>query len=879
MRIVEPSQRAVGGRGAAPDASSDPVPWNRVKQLFLEALDHPDSERTAYVARVTANDAGLRREVESLLASDAAAHDLFETPAAGLLGFDFGERELPPRLAPGTQLGPYKITAFVAAGGMGAVYRARHVLLGREVAIKTVGDELPDDAARRRLLREARHASVLRHPNICAIHDVGDADGTPFIVMEYVSGKSLGTIVREGLRPFVETVEYGIQIAAALDHAHRRGIIHRDLKSSNVVIDAEGKAIVLDFGLARRLPDPTTSRGDSTATDADAFAGTLSHMAPEILRGESADARGDVWALGVLLYESLTGELPFSGRTPFETSSAILGEPPRAMSIRVPLALRLIVERCLIRDPRGRYQTAHAVGQALDAVKRQRTWPLIGSLLISARPRTLYAAGAALLLILALAISGARMKAGFARRLPAREWTLALAPLRNATGDSSVAYYADGITDALVAQLGASSDVRVLSRASVRPVAVGTKTAAEIGKELGADVVVEGTLRSVSAAIAIDVRLVRSSDGRVLWSESYRQPAREVLSIEADVVRALAAALQSSLKPGAQDRLATIRAVSPDVYEAYLKGRYQWNRRTPTSIRLAIEHFTRATTLDPTYAPAHAALADCFNQLGTVMLGQGSPLEFRPRATAEAIAALQLDPYSAEAHAALGYALHYDLHWADAEREFRRAIELNPSYALAHIWYANLLMSRLRMKEATEQVLVARDLDPYSLVINTNLGWVLDAAGRHGDAIAQYRRTLALDSTYVQARWRLTSALVDAGRIPEARAQLDRVMLLTDSSAPALAALASIEARAGQNDSARAHLAQLVARSRTAYVPAGPIALAFDALGDHESALVWIEKAFADRSNAIAYLALDYRHSPLARDPRYKAMLVRAGLQ
>jgi len=259
-------------------------------------------------------------------------------------------------------------------------------------------------------------------------------------------------------------------------------------------------------------------------------------------------------------------------------------------------------------------------------------------------------------------------------------------PLENATGDPRADYYAEGITDALIAQLGAASDVRVFSRASTTRAARTAKTVTEIGAQLGANVIVRGALRRSSERITIDVRLVRPSDGSVLWSETYERNAREVLALEADVVRGLAGAIQLTLKPAARERLATIRAVSPDVYEAYLKGRYEWNKRTPKSLQLAIEHFTRAVELDPTYAPAHAALADCFNQLGTVMVGTGSPREYRPRAAAEAIKALQIDPYSAEAHAALGYVWHYELRWADAEREFRRAIELNPSYSLvAHL--------------------------------------------------------------------------------------------------------------------------------------------------------------------------------------------------
>ena len=882
MPPVEQSRQAADGGGPGAEASpGQRERWTRVKALFLEAVEYPDSERSAFVAQVSADDADLGKELESLLASEEAAASFCETGAAGLLHAEVLPGSKPvPRLPPGTRLGAYEICAFVAAGGMGAVYRARHTLLGREVAIKTVGLDPSNDSARRRLIREAQHASLLTHPNICSIHDVGEADGLPFIVMEYVKGRTLGEIVREAVPPLRDALDYGVQIAAALEHAHRRGIIHRDLKSSNVVIDAEGKAIVLDFGLARRLPDHANAQSrEPTVTLPDALAGTLSHMAPEVLRGERADTRSDVWALGVLLYELVTGELPFTGRTSFETSSAILGQSPKSMKGRVPLAVRLVIERCLIKDPAGRYQRAQAVRDGLDAIKRRRAWPVIGRLLVSARRRTLYAAAVAGLLLSALAASASWMRAKFSASFSKRVSTLALLPLENATGVAGTDYYTEGITDALIAQLGAVSDVRVLSRASTTRAARSAKLISEMATQLGADVMVQGALRRSSDRVTIDVRLLRSSDGRVLWSEAYERNVRDVLALEADVVRGLAGAIDLTLRPGARERLATIRAVSPDVYEAYLKGRYEWNKRTPKSLELAIEHFTRAVQLDPTYAPAHAALADCFNQLGTVMLGTGSPREHRPRAAAEAIKALQIDPSSAEAHAALGYAWHYEWRWIDAEKEFRRAIELNPSYSLVRIWYANLLMSRSRMKEAVEQVYAGRDLDPFSLIVNTNVGWVLDYAGRPDEAIAQLTQTLALDSTYVQARWRLAAALMSADRMSEALDQGRRLVAISDSSPPALALLAIIDANAGKRADAQALLDKLVARSRDHYVPPASIAGVFASLGDVDTALTWWEKAFAERSNAIAYLAIDPGNAPLRRDSRFQELLSRVGLK
>jgi eukaryotic-like serine/threonine-protein kinase len=860
-----------------PVRADEPERWGRVKALFLEALEHPESERAAFITAASGGDEELGDELHSLLASETAAGSFCESPAAQVLETSGIARDDNVRLTPGTRLGAYEITAFIAAGGMGAVYRARHTILGREVAIKTIGARLANDDARRRLVREAKHASVLSHPNICGIHDVGEADGVPFIVMEYVEGKTLAALVRENVPSLGEALEYATQISAALQHAHDRGIIHRDLKSSNIVIGPSGQAIVLDFGLARRLIRDGEQLRDATLTQSDALAGTLSHMAPEVLRGERADVRSDVWALGVLLYELVTGELPFTGRTQFETSSAILGEPPRPMDGGVPLALRLVIERCLVKDPSGRYQTAGAVADALDVIKRKREWPLVGRLLISARRRTLYAAAAAAVFVALLAVAAVRLR----DELTATKHiaSLALLPLKNATGDPGAAYYSDGITDALTAQLGAATDIRVFSRASTMRAAQRAKTPADIAAQLGADIIAQGSVRRSPQHIAVDVRLVQPRNGKVIWSETYERDTREVLALEADVVRGLAAAIQLTLKPAVRDRLAAVRAVSPEVYEAYLKGRYEWNKRTPASLQLAVADFSRAIEMDPTYAPAHAALADCFNQMGTVMVGSGSPREYRPRAEAEAIKALQIDPYSAEAHAALGYVWHYTWQWAGAEKEFRRAIELNPSYSMAHIWYANMLMSRGRMDAAIQHVTIARELDPFSLVVNTNVGWVLTSAGRYDEAIAQLRQTLSLDSSYLQARSRLADALSEAHRFDEARAEANRVVAMSNSSSGSLSLLAAIDVDAGRRPEAVALLDTLLERSRHEYVPPALIALVFKELGDTDDWILWLEKAFAEGSNAIAYLRPDYRHSQMSRDPRFQALLARAGLQ
>lgn len=872
-RPSQTNERTPGGETA------DPNRWPVVKAAFLEVIERPPSERSAALDELCAGDEALRHEVESLLASEAQASGFLEVPAQALIS-DPDAPPWRPRFGAGAHLGAYEILEFIAAGGMGEVYRARHTVLGRVVAIKTVGSDLSEPTARRRLIREAQHAATLAHANVCTIYEVGEADDQPFIVMEYIDGRPLRDVVRETEPDLPRALRIGIQVAGALAHAHEHGIVHRDLKSSNVAIDSTGRAIVLDFGLAKRLPSDTSDkRHDSTLTTQGMLAGTLSHMAPEVLLGAEADVRSDIWAFGVLLYELATGELPFAGRTSYETSAAILADPPRPMGTRVPLALRLVIERCLAKNPDARYQRASDVQSALDAIERRRSWPVIGRLLVSMRRRTLLVIAAAVIAAPVLFWAGNRVSQEFTRAAPTPVSALALLPLANATGDSGAVYYAEGITNALIAELGALTNVRVIAWPSALRIAREARSPSEIARRLGANMIVEGTLRRASGRIAIDMRLVDPAGGRVLWSDRYDRDARDVLALEADVVRALALAIRLTMRPEAETRLATVRAVRPDVYEEFLKGRYEWNVRTSQSLNRAVAHFTRAVELDPTYAPAHAALADCYNQLGTVMVGSGSPRRFRPLAEGEAIKALQIDPYSAEAHAALGYARHYQLHWADAEREFRRAIELNPSYALVHVWYANLLMSRRRMDEALREVRAARELDPFSLIVNTNVAWILEFSGKHQEAVDQLELTIALDSTYVQAHMRLAEALVSTGRFDDAIAHARRVVDLTGRTPSSLGTLGQTQARAGRGEDARATLNEMLSRARTEYVPAWSIGSLYAALGEVDSAVVWTERAYDEGSNVIAYLDVDPMARRLRGDPRFERIRTRAGFQ
>jgi len=848
-------------------ATMTPERWQRINDLFHASLGRRLEERAAFLDQACTDDADARRAVERLLDAHARAGTFLETPAAP-------EPDVRPLLT-GRRFAHYELGQRVGVGGMGEVYRAIDGMLGREVAIKVVAGGEP--VAQARLWREAEHASGLNHPNICTIHQVGEAEGLAYIVMEYVEGRPLADVIADGGLPSEAVLRYTGQVAAALAHAHDRGIAHRDLKSSNVMITADDRVKVLDFGLARRLGPGGLDSVDTTSTVTGAIAGTLAYMAPEVLRGERGNARSDVWAFGVLLHEMLAGERPFEGQTPFELSSAILSQPPRRMPRNVSGALAVVARRCLEKEPANRYASGREVEAALEDVRAGRAGARQALHLPGRRGFVL--GGAA---VLAAAFAGVvvRNRASWWPRLGGGRAfrSLVVLPLTNVSGDPAHEYLSEGLTEGLIAELGKVRRLRVISRTTAMSYRGSGKTAPRIAEELGVDAVVEGSVVRTGDRVRVTVQLIDAAADAHVWAEAYEAGVRDILVLQRDVVRAVAGGVRAALTPQDQARLSLVRTVDPAVYESYLKGRYYWNQRTEESLRQAIEYFEAATSADPTFAPAWAALADCYNQLGTVLVGVAPPSVMRPRAAAAAIHALQIDPGLAEAHATLGYVKHYDWQWEEAERELRLAIEINPSYALARIWYANNLASRRRLKEAVTEARRAKELDPLSLVVTTNVGWTLSMAGAKEDAIVQYRRALELDPSYVQAHLRLGAAYSSLGRSGEAIAELETAARLTHRNPSSLAALAEAYARAGERRKAQELLREILSRAADGYVSPFRVAFVYSALGDRDSTFEWLEKAYAERSNGMAYLGVRDIDDPIRADPRYARLLRRVGL-
>jgi TolB-like protein/Tfp pilus assembly protein PilF len=845
-----------------------PERWQRMKELFHGALERSADERPAFLAEGCGDDVQARAALDRLLDAHAQAERFLETPAVG------AATEIQPPPLTGQVIGHYEIRARLGVGGMGEVYEAYDRRLKRLVAIKLVGGG--DARAQAGLWREAEHASGLNHPNICVIYEIGEAEKLAYIVMERVEGRPLSDVIPDSGFPTEAALGYALEISSALAHAHAHGIVHRDLKSVNVMVTPEGRMKVLDFGLARRLGDGALGTGPETSSWnlPGTIAGTLSYMAPEVLRGERADARSDVWALGVVLHEMLTGERPFAGQTPFELSSAILNGAPRPLPARAPASLLAVVRRCLEKDPAGRYPTAVELQAALEAARsgKQSIRDRMAATLPTRRGRSgrvPAVAITALLLLAAVTIVGLWRRA-HATGAPVM---LVVLPFDNLTGDKEQEYLSDGLTEELITQLGRlhPQGLGVIARTSAMTYKGTRKTVAEVAREMNVDYVLEGSVRRSGNTVRVSAQLIRAADQIDLWADTYERDLRDVLTVQTEVARAVADQIRLQLTPEQQARLASARPVEPEVHEAYLKGRFFWNQRTGRGLEEAIAYFQKALRADPNFASAYVGLADSYLLLGT---HAGSrPLDIYPKAKAAALKALELDDTLAEAHTSLAYEKDlYEWDWAGAEREYRRAIELNPSYATAHGWLGLHFAYLGRMDEAIAEMRRARELDPLSLIINANLATLLHWGGREQEALDQFRKTLEMDPNFAFGRMVFGRYLIDRGMYKESIAELQTAVALSPT-ASRRSLLGWAYARSGNRVEALKILSELQEMSGREYVPPWAIANLYTGLGDRERAIEWLGRAYQERSTSEIFLKANPGFDPLRSDPRFKALL------
>jgi serine/threonine-protein kinase len=782
-------------------------------------------------------------------------------------------------LTAGTRLGRYEIQAPLGRGGTGVVFLAHDTTLHRQVALKLLASLVDDGTARNRLLREARNAAGLNHPNICTIYEVGEADGHAFIAMEYVEGRPLSDWLAESALPLADTVRYGIEAADALAYAHDHGVVHRDLKAANAIVTKTGRLKLVDFGLARRedalAADATTL---PSLAPSGAAVGTPYAMAPEQVRGGLTDSRTDIWALGVLLYEMASGAKPFSASTIPELFSSILRDVPAPLSNAVPPDLQLVIERCLTKEPGRRYQRAGEVRTELEAMHASTT-PMWISWRAWRKRRGAVAAGAGVALIVLLVAAnvvdlGERLKPNPA---VAERIKLAVLPFENLSSDPEQEYFSDGLTEELITQLGRLHPQRltVIARTSSMQYKKRDASVVQIGHELGVDYLLEGSARRDGQRVRVSATLIQVRDQSQLWADSFDRDLTSILVLQSDVARSVAGSLRLALLPAEQTRLAGARPVNPDAYEVYLKGMSHMQRQTQPDLDLAQKYFEMALQNDPDYAPAYAGVASVWNSRN--FRGYVPPSEAAPRAKAAALKALELDGELAHAHRAIALVAWAEFDWETSDREYRRAIELDPGDSIARTAYSQVLMALRRPEEAVSQAERGLQLDPLSPTRQASYGSTLYFARRYKEAIAQLQKAARTIPDSPGPHCGLWHAYNVLGRPKEALVGAEGCIgFYGPEVKDALARGSSERGYLG----AMRRVADLLASGMSGvHVAPIDVHIAYLHAGDKNLALEWLSRAVDGRDPQLYGVAADpFANDSLGDDPRFQEILRRAGL-
>jgi serine/threonine protein kinase/tetratricopeptide (TPR) repeat protein len=748
-------------------------------------------------------------------------------------------------------IGRYQIESELGRGGNGIVYRAKDPTLARTIALKVLigsGRQSP-----RRLIAEARAAAGLNHPHICTIYEAGEltgGDASGYIAMEYIEGVSLSLRLGQGPVPFADAVTIVTQVAEALAHAHSRGIVHGDLKPANVIV-AEGGVKLLDFGLARRvsIEDPDEDGQMDTETKPVQVAGTVPYMAPELFRGHACDGRSDVWALGVLAFEMIAGRRPFGQATSMATASEILERPVPPLPDDVPASLRSVVARCLSKDRRRRYQTGGEAAAAFAAIAVDTP-----SAPIASPPR-----------------AGAK-----SRRDRRRIQSIAVLPLANHSADSSRQHIVDGITETLIAMLSRIDALRVVSRTSVMRYVGSTKTLQDIAAELGVDGLVEGSAILEGQRLRVTARLIHAVTDAHVWSETYDRELRDILSLQSELARSIVEGIEIRLSTRDHAHLAEPAPVDPAVYDAYLRGRFHWNRRTAEDLRKSVAAYREAIAKDPTYAPAYVGIADA--HLTSVAWSLVPPNVGMMDMKAMVVRALALDNRLSGAHLASGM-VHFFYDWdiVAAERSMLRALALNDRVGVAHTWYGALLVSMHRNDEAVRALARARELEPVSPAIGAISGWALMHARRHDEAVARCQEALELDPNFFMGLMNLAQALESREQCDAAVPVIEHAIRVSGHDQVGRTILARLHARLGNRDAALSLLESQFERMKTRYMSASAIASVYVALGEYDTAFEWLERGFEERAFGMALLGVEQCFDPVRSDPRFVALLRRMG--
>jgi serine/threonine protein kinase/tetratricopeptide (TPR) repeat protein len=741
-------------------------------------------------------------------------------------------------ISAGVRIGPYEILALLGAGGMGEVYQARDTRLDRIVALKTLpAEKVADTDRKRRFLLEARAAAGLSHPNIVTIHDIFEDHGVCFIAMEYVSGATLERMNTGNTLPLKDAMKYASDIADALIAAHAAGLIHRDLKPANIIVAGDGRAKLLDFGLAQFIGQaPPVAETATLRTLPGAIVGTAAYMSPEQAQGRTLDVRSDVFSFGLVLYEMLSGQRAFRADSWIATLAAILHEEPRPLrdiKPAIPAAIELHVARCLRKDPAQRFQTMREVKRAL----AEATFP-------------------------DGAFEGPREDAP----------SIAVLPFVNLSANKENEYFSDGLAEEIINALAQVPELRVIARASAFAFRGREQDLRTIGQRLRVGTILEGSVRSAGNRIRVTVQLIKIADESHLWSERYEREMTDIFAIQDDISQAIAKALKV--------KLATHRRSTANVeaFQSYLKGLYWYQRYTPESLALAKESFERVLRQDPNCAPAYGGLAVYYYGLGA--LGIQRMTEMAPLAKSAAQSALAIDQTLSEAHSVLGLvvgAVEFD--WKAAERHFQAAMAVDPVPPLVRVRYALYFLTPLgRFEEAAGQYRRALDTDPLSMMVHYGLAFALYCQRRYDDAIEHAAAAVDLYPDYWLVHFAMGLALSQKGCLQDSIGSLEATVRLSPSFTLAAGFLAGSYVQAGQPDRAEKLMAQVAERGSRTYVSPACFGVYHAALRDAERMFEFLQAALAERDPYLTRMDAEPRFDPYRSDPRYLDLLDRMNL-
>ena len=829
-------------------------------------------------------------------------------------------------IAAGTKLGHYEIRSPLGKGGMGEVYLAEDTRLNRKVAIKILPAEVASDRERmRRFVQEAKAAAALNHPNIAHVYEIGESDGLNFIAMEFIDGHTLRELIRDGQTDLAKLLRYLQHAAEGLAKAHVAGIVHRDLKPDNVMVTRDGHTKVLDFGLAKLVePQHTSGTGSSDVATAileqqsrsGMIIGTAGYMSPEQAQGntKAIDQRSDIFSFGCILFEAVTGKKAFEGKDAIDSLNKIIREPAPQIAEINPLApadLQRIVRRCLAKDPEERYQTIKEVAIELKEVRRTLAGgagvdttvppPPSGKVGVPTSGRTVsgmqsslpegstpgtrassaeyivsgikqhklaIVIGAALVLVLVGGGIVSVLNYFHARSTEVAIESIAVLPFVNQSNDPNVEYLSDGLTESIINSLTQLPNLKVIPRSSAFRYRGKETDPLKAGKELGVRAVLTGRVLQRGDDLLVSAELIDVRDNKQLWGDHYQRKVSDLLAVQNEIARAISSNLRPTLAGVDRNKLKQRYTDNSEAYQLYLKGRYFWLRFTPEDHKKAEESFKRAIAIDPNFALAYVGLGDTYGASATN--GWLSPREGYPKAKIAVKRALELDDTLAEAHTTLGaLMMFYDLDWAGAEREYKRALELNPNYSTTYELYSYLLCATGRFEEGISTSKRGAELDPLSLPMIGDVSAAYYIARRYDEAIKELHKSLEIEPNHFGPHLALGVTYDVKGMHEEAIKELQKAIAIGGRTSSVLAVLGHAYATSGKPAEAQKMLAELNEMSKTTYVSPWDMAILYVGLGDKDRALEQLNKAYEDRAGWIIDLKVEPILDPLRSDPRF----------